>query len=208
GDIRFKDLNGDGVINADDRTRIGSPWPDYEGGITNTLSFRGVDLTAFVQFSAGNDVFNGMRIYADQFGSGGDNHTTRALERWTPTNPNAKEPRAIWGDPNQNTRISDRFIEDGSYVRLKNVVLGYTLPAAMSARLGLGTARVYLQGQNVLTRTKYTGFDPEVNSGGQTAIARGFDFYTLPQARVFTFGINVGLSAGGGSAAMNPVPSR
>jgi TonB-dependent starch-binding outer membrane protein SusC len=196
GDIRFKDLNGDGVINADDRTMIGSPWPDYEGGWTNVLAFRGLDLTAFVQFSQGNDVFNGFRIYADQFGSYGDNHTTRAMERWRPDDPNrasATEPRAVWGDPNQNTRTSSRFVEDGSYVRLKNVVLGYTLPGDLTSRFGFRTARLYLQGQNLLTRTDYSGFDPEVNSTGQTAITRGYDFYTMPQARVFTFGINVGL---------------
>jgi TonB-dependent starch-binding outer membrane protein SusC len=207
GDIRFKDINGrdangnltgepDGVINADDRMMIGSPWPDYEGGLTNTMAFRGLDLTAFVQFSQGNDVFNGFRIYADQYGSWGDNHTTRAMGRWRPDDPNrasATEPRAIWGDPNQNTRTSDRFVEDGSYIRLKNIVLGYTLPGDMASRFGFRTARVYVQGQNVLTRTDYSGFDPEVNSTGQTAITRGYDFYTLPQARVFTFGINVGL---------------
>ena len=192
GDIRFRDLNGDGVINSDDQTDIGSPWPDYEGGVTNTLSFRGLDLTGFVQFSVGNEIFNANRIYMDQFGSGGDNHTTRALDRWTPDNPDATEPRAVWGDPNLNTRDSDRFMEDGSYVRLKNVVLGYTLPTEFSSRFGFRTARLYVQGQNLLTGTDYTGFDPEVNYSGQTAVSRGTDFYTLPQARVFTFGINVG----------------
>jgi TonB-linked SusC/RagA family outer membrane protein len=193
GDIRFKDLNGDNVINADDRQMIGNPWPDYEGGWTNNLTWRGFDLTAFVQFSQGNDVFNGFRIYADQFGSGGDNHSTRALKRWTPTNTNTTEPRAVWGDPNQNTRTSDRFIEDGSFVRLKNTIVGYTLPTDFASRLGFRTARVYLQGQNLLTRTKYTGWDPEVNSSGNSSITRGYDFYTLPQLRVFTVGVNVGM---------------
>jgi hypothetical protein len=192
GDIRFKDLNDDGVIDADDRTMIGSPWPDYEGGWTNTLTFRGIDLTGFVQFSRGNEIFNANRIYMDQYGSGGDNHTTRALNRWTPDNPNATEPRAVWADPNLNTRDSDRFIEDGSYVRLKNIVLGYTLPGSVSGRFGFRTARLYVQGQNVWTGTDYSGFDPEVHYAGQTSISRGTDFYTLPQARVFTFGINVG----------------
>ncbi|MGH7551636.1 MAG: SusC/RagA family TonB-linked outer membrane protein, partial [Longimicrobiales bacterium] len=192
GDIRFKDLDGNGVINDGDRTMIGSPWPDYEGGINNTLSFRGFDLTGFVQFSQGNEIFNANGIYMLQYGSGGDNHTTRALNRWTPTNTNTTEPRAVWGDPNLNTRDSDRFVEDGSYVRLKNVVLGYTLPGNFSERFGFRTARLYLQGQNVFTSTDYSGFDPEVHYDGQTSISRGTDFYTLPQARVFTFGINVG----------------
>jgi TonB-dependent starch-binding outer membrane protein SusC len=192
GDIRFRDLNGDGVINAEDREMIGSPWPDYEGGWTNALTLRGLDLTAFVQFSQGNQIYNGFRVYADQYGSWGDNHTTRAMNRWTPDNPNTTEPRAIWGDPNQNTRASDRFVEDGSYVRLKNVVLGYTLPGEFASRLGFRTTRLYVQGQNVFTKTEYSGWDPEVNAGGTSSVTRGWDFYTLPQARTFTFGVNVG----------------
>jgi TonB-dependent starch-binding outer membrane protein SusC len=203
GDIRFKDINGrdaegnltgepDGIINADDRQMIGSPWPDYEGGWTNSLAFRGIDLTAFVQFSQGNDIYNGFRVYADQYGSWGDNHTVRAMNRWTPENTNTVEPRAIWGDPNQNTRTSDRFVEDGSYVRLKNVVLGYTLPEGIASRFGFRTTRLYVQGQNVFTRTDYSGWDPEVNAGGTSSVTRAWDFYTLPQARTFTFGVNVG----------------
>jgi TonB-dependent starch-binding outer membrane protein SusC len=193
GDIRFRDLNDDGVINSDDRQVIGSPWPDVEGGFSNTITFRSFDLTAFVQFSYGNDVFNGNRIYQDQFGSGGDNHTTRALDRWTPTNTDARYPRAVWGDPNQNTRNSSFFVEDGSYTRLKNLVLGFTLPESIAQRGGFRSARIYVQGQNLLTSTDYTGWDPEVNVSGQVSITRGYDFYTLPQARTITFGFNVGL---------------
>jgi TonB-dependent starch-binding outer membrane protein SusC len=192
GDIRFRDLNNDGVINSEDQQMIGSPWPDYEGGITNNMSFMGFDLSAFVQFSVGNEIFNANRIYTDQFGSYGDNHPVRAMDRWTPENPDTDQPRAVWGDPNFNTRDSDRFIEDGSYVRLKNVVLGYTLPSSFADRLGYGSARIYIQGQNVLTGTDYSGFDPEVNFSGQSSIARGTDFYTLPQARVFSVGFNLG----------------
>lgn len=192
GDIRFKDLNNDGVINADDQTMIGNPWPDYEGGWNNQFNFKNFDLTVFTQFSQGNDIYNGMRIYMDQYGSGGDNHTTRALKRWRPDNPNTTEPRAVWGDPNVNTRDSDRFVEDGSFVRLKNVVLGYTLPSSLAGKAGFRTARLYVQGQNLVTWTEYSGLDPEVNFDGQTAITRGTDFYTLPQARTITFGINVG----------------
>ncbi|HEY0672588.1 MAG TPA: SusC/RagA family TonB-linked outer membrane protein, partial [Longimicrobiales bacterium] len=192
GDIRFRDLNEDGVINSSDQTMIGDPWPDYEGGWNNQFTFKSFDLNAFVQFSQGNDIYNANRIYMDQFGSGGDNHTTRALNRWRPDNTNTTEPRAVWGDPNVNTRDSDRFVEDGSYVRLKNVVLGYTLPGWLSGKAGFRTTRLYVQGQNLLTSTDYSGFDPEVNFDGQTAITRGTDFYTLPQARTITFGVNVG----------------
>src|SRR5690606_31623883 len=160
GDIRFRDINGrdaegnltgepDGIINSDDQTMIGSPWPDLEGGITNNLSFGNFDLSAFVQFSLGNEIFNANRIYWDQYGSFGDNHTVRAMDRWTPDNPDTDEPRAVWGDPNFNTRDSDRFIEDGSYWRLKNVVLGFTLPSAFADRIGSSSARIYVQGQNL-----------------------------------------------------------
>ena len=193
GDIRFRDLNGDGVITDDDRTRIGSPWPEFEGGLTNTFSFRNFDLSAFIQFSVGSEVFNGNRIFMDQFGSGGDNHTTRALNRWRPDNTNTDVPRAIWGDPNRNTRNSSHFVEDGTFYRLKNVTLGYTLPNSLAGRAGFRNARVYLQGYNLITITDYSGFDPEVNSAGQTSVSRGYDFYTLPQARTITFGFNVGL---------------
>lgn len=192
GDIRFRDLNGDGVINADDRQKIGNPWPDYEGGLTTSLSFAGFDLSGFLQFSLGNDIYNANGLYMLQYGSFGDNHPTRALERWRPGNTNTTEPRAIDGDPNGNSRTSDRLIEDGSFWRVKNVVLGYTLPNTLASRFGYRTARIYVQAQNLLTFTDYSGFDPEVNTSGQSTITRGTDFYTMPQTRTFTVGFNLG----------------
>lgn len=199
GDIKFKDLGGcgprgesqgppDNVINDCDRTDIGSPWPDLEGGVTNRLAWRNFDLSFFFQFSYGNEIYNANRIYMGQYGSGGDNHTTRALQRWRPDRPDAPEPRAIWGDPNRNTRPSSRFIEDGSYLRLKNLQFGATLPSRWSRRLGLSEVRLYLRGQNVLTWTKYSGFDPEVNFDGDNPLLRGTDFYTQPQTRGWTIG--------------------
>jgi TonB-dependent starch-binding outer membrane protein SusC len=193
GDVRFRDLNGDGIINAEDRQVIGSPWPDYQGGFNNTMSFRGIDLTAFFQFSQGNQIYNATRIWGDEFGGWYDNNTARALDRWTPENPNTTEPRAVWGDLNHNVRDSDRFVEDGSYVRLKNLVVGYTLPANLAGRMGFNRMRVYAQGQNLHTWTDYSGFDPEVNFSGDTNITRGTDFYTLPQPRTLSFGVNLGL---------------
>jgi TonB-linked SusC/RagA family outer membrane protein len=192
GDIRWKDINADGVINADDRAVIGNPWPDYEGGLTNNLSYKGVDVTAFIQFSQGNEIFNGIRTYMDRYGSDGDNHTTRAMQRWRPGFTNTTEPRAIWGDPNGNSRTSSRFIEDGSYWRLKNLVLGYRLPEKLANFAQARTARVYIQAQNLITRTDYSGYDPEVNSSGNSSTTRGWDFYALPQPRTITFGFNVG----------------
>lgn len=194
GDVRFRDLNGDGVINSEDRTHIGNPWPDWEGGVNNSITFRGVDLTAFVQFSLGNDVYHGTRLYMDDFGRFEDNHSARAMDRWTPDNPNAREPRASTRDLNQNGRSeSSRWVEDGSYVRLKNLVLGYTLPTSAVSRFGFRNMRIYLQGENLLTSTDYSGFDPEVNYAGDTAVTRGIDFYTMPQLRKITAGFSVGL---------------
>jgi TonB-linked SusC/RagA family outer membrane protein len=203
GDLKFRDIAGrdangvrvlvpDGVINDDDRTMIGNPWPELEGGITNNLNFRGIDVSAFVQFSLGNDIMNAQQTYMGQYGSFGDNHTTRAMNRWTPTNTNTSEPRAIDTDPNRNTRYSTRFVEDGSYWRLKNLVVGYTLPDNLVGRaIRARNARLYFQAQNLFTITDYSGFDPEVSSTGNSSTARGMDFYALPQTRTLTFGVNL-----------------
>ncbi|MBW3571768.1 MAG: TonB-dependent receptor [Gemmatimonadetes bacterium] len=192
GDVRFRDVNGDGIINADDRTEMGSPWPDYQGGWTNSMSFLGFDLSVFTQFSQGNQIFNGNRIYTDAFGTYLDNNTGAALDRYSPDNPNGTQPRATIEDPNDNARSSSRFVEDGSYVRIKNAVLGYNVPASLAGRAGFRSLRVYVQGQNLKTWTDYSGFDPEVNFSGAQNITRGIDFYTLPQARTITVGLNVG----------------
>jgi TonB-dependent starch-binding outer membrane protein SusC len=193
GDIRFRDLNGDGVINADDRTIVGSPWPDYQGGLTNSFGFRGLDLSVFLQFVQGNEIYNGNREFTDANGYFFDRPSARALERWRPDRPSTTEPRASWFDSNNNRRTSSRFIEDGSFLRLKNVLLGYTLPASVARAARSQSARIYIQAQNLATWTKYSGYDPEVNYAGTTSVTRGQDFYTLPQPRAFTFGINLGL---------------
>ncbi|HEY7768873.1 TonB-dependent receptor [Longimicrobium sp.] len=192
GDVRFRDLNGDGLITSEDREKIGSPWPDYTGGWTNNLSFGGFDLTVFTQFSQGNDIYNGNREYTDAFGTFIDNNSGRARNRWTPENPSTTEARATYDDSNNNVRSSSRFVEDGSYVRIKNAVLGYNLPARFSTRVGVSSMRLYVQGQNLKTWTDYSGFDPEVNFNGAASITRGIDFYTLPQARTITLGLNLG----------------
>ena len=192
GDVKFADTNGDGIVNDDDRTEIGNPWPDFQGGWTNSLGVAGFDLTVFTQFSLGNDVYNGNREYTDAFGTFEDNNTEAALDRYRPGNEDAKHPRATYFDDNFNRRSSSRFVEDGSYVRIKNLVLGYNLPATFANRMGLGSMRVYVQGQNLKTWTEYIGFDPEVNFNGAAVVTRGIDFYTLPQARTVSVGLNVG----------------
>ncbi|HEY0023544.1 MAG TPA: TonB-dependent receptor [Longimicrobium sp.] len=192
GDVRFRDLNGDGLITSEDQGKIGSPWPDYTGGWTNNLSLAGFDLTVFTQFSQGNDIYNGNREYTDAFGTFIDNNSGRARNRWTPENPSTTEARATYDDSNNNVRSSSRFVEDGSYVRIKNAVLGYNLPARFSTRAGVSSMRLYVQAQNLKTWTDYSGFDPEVNFNGAASITRGIDFYTLPQARTYTIGLNLG----------------
>jgi TonB-dependent starch-binding outer membrane protein SusC len=193
GDVRFVDVNGDGVINDLDRTDVGTPWANFTGGWTNTLTWKGVDLTAFFHFSQGNETYNGLREYTDNPGTSGDNLSDRVLDAYSPENPDGTHPRLSFLDPNGNFRQSGLFVEDGSYVRLKNVVLGYRLPASLSGRLGVSRARVYVQGQNLLTWTDYSGFDPEVNYAGDTGVTRGYDFYTLPQARTISVGFDLGL---------------
>ena len=185
GDTRFKDLNGDGKITDADRTFIGNPNPDFTYGLNNTLSWHGLDLNVFVQGSQGNDVYNLNRVYTEGGLYSNGNSSTRVLGRWTGPGTSTDVPRAIAGDPNQNLRVSSYFLEDGSYLRLKTLTLGYNLPKALSQRVAAQTLRVYVTGQNLVTLTKYTGFDPEL--GG-----RGIDFGVYPQSRVFLAGVNIG----------------
>ena len=189
GDIRFRDLNGDNVINDKDRTVIGNPNPKAIGGVTNTFGYKGLELSVFFQGSFGNDIYNqnretieGMRDPLNQ--------TTAVLNRWTPTNTNTNIPRAVRNDPNGNARYSDRFLEDGSYVRLKNLTLGYTVPGTLSKRAAISSLRVYVTGQNLITWTKYSGYDPEVSSDPFSTTGLGRDFGVYPQSRTYTVGLN------------------
>lgn len=193
GDIKFADLNDDGVINDDDRQILGSAQPDFIGGITNNLSWNGFSLDFFFQFSYGNEILNNNTVFAEGMNSV-FNPTKRVWDnRWTPDNPTNDPiyPRAVWGDPNQNRRDSDRFVEDGSYIRLKTLTFSYTLPSAVVNALGVSNIRIYYAGQNLLTFTNYSWFDPEVNTFDGSNTALGTDFLTYPQARVHSGGINI-----------------
>ncbi|MCB2378514.1 TonB-dependent receptor [Hymenobacter sp. BT635] len=185
GDIRFKDLNGDGVINAKDRTFFGNPNPDFTYGMSNTLSWQGFDLNVFLQGSQGNDIYNQNRYILESALYGNSQGSKRVLGRWTGPGTSTDVPRAIAGDPNQNLRVSSYFMEDGSYMRVKTLTLGYTLPKAIMDRIAAKQLRVYVSGQNLLTLTNYTGYDPEVG-------ARGVDLGVYPQSRVFLAGVNIG----------------
>ncbi|MDN5284831.1 MAG: hypothetical protein JWR38_1105 [Mucilaginibacter sp.] len=201
GDIKFADLNGDGVITAADQTISGSAQPSFVGGLTNNMKYKDFDLSFFWQFSYGNKIYNNTRSFAEGQNSVFGQFAT-VLNRWTPTNTNTDIPRAVYGDPNQNNRVSDRFIENGSYLRLKNVTLGYTIPKFAAQAIHVRSVRVYVSAQNLATITKYSGFDPELstfNDGNSVTTAAstsntapGTDFLTAPQARTIIFGVNVG----------------
>ncbi|AMR29425.1 hypothetical protein A0257_21550 [Hymenobacter psoromatis] len=190
GDIKFRDLNGDGVVDDRDRAFIGNPNPKFTYGLNNTLGYKGFDLNIFIQGSQGNDVYNLNRYYLEGGGlSAATNAGTIALDRWTGPGTSNYVPRAVFNDPNQNNRVSSHYIENGSYLRIKLLTLGYTLPKELTSALQGKRIRVYVTSQNLATITKYTGFDPELgNNGNSLGVDRGI----YPQSRVFLAGVNIG----------------
>ena len=183
GDIRFKDLNNDGVVNDKDRTIIGNPNPKFTFSFNNTFSYKNFDLTIFLQGSYGNDIFNANRMYTEAM-SIIQNQSTAVLGRWTGEGTSNNIPRAIYGDPNQNSRVSDRYIEDGSYLKIKNINLSYTLPKDVFGQ-NFNSVKIFVSAQNLVTWTKYSGFDPEVP-------VNGIDNGTYPITRTVSLGLNIG----------------
>ncbi|MDX9881193.1 MAG: TonB-dependent receptor [Prolixibacteraceae bacterium] len=187
GDIRFKDANNDGKINDDDRVYKGSPFPDLSLGMNAMLKWKNFDLTIGLQANFGAKIYNSMRPDLEDI-SKGTNYSTAALGYWHTGNSAASFPRLIWGDPNQNARTdSDRFLESGDYFRISNLQLGYDVPKTVFPYFG--TARIYINADNLYTYTNYSGFTPDVNGG--SALERGVDRYTYPLPRTITIGINV-----------------
>ncbi|MFD2324505.1 SusC/RagA family TonB-linked outer membrane protein [Mucilaginibacter galii] len=198
GDIKFKDLSGpngvpDGVIDNFDRTRIGSFLPNFTYSLNYSASYKNFDASVFFQGVQGNEILNTPRIIMEGmtrlFNAG-----TNVLNAWTPSNTNTDMPRATTGDLNRNSRISSRWIEDGSYLRLKNVILGYTLPANTLTSISGSTIkrlRVFVSSTNLVTFTGYKGYDPEIGSKNGT-LTNGVDFGQYPSARSFQFGIQAG----------------
>jgi TonB-linked SusC/RagA family outer membrane protein len=184
GDLRFKDLNNDGVINDDDRTFIGNPNPKFIFAMNNSFSYKNFDLNIYIQGEYDKDIFNANLIWQESMGTV-QNQTIRVIDRWTGEGTSTTMPRAVYGDPNKNARPSDRFIEDGSYIRLKNLSFGYTLPSAIAERGALSKARIYVSAQNLFTFTNYTGNDPELGT------ATGIDLNVYPQAKTFSVGANL-----------------
>jgi TonB-dependent starch-binding outer membrane protein SusC len=195
GDIRFRDIDGNGTITPNDRTFLGHFLPDFTYGLNFSANYKNFDVSLFLQGVQGNQIFNILRYHTEGM-TRLFNASTVVLDRWTPTNTNTTVPRAVSGDPNRNARASSRWIEDGSYMRVKNIILGYNLPASQLNTWGKGTiskVRVFVQSQNPLTFTKYTGYDPEiaVRTGLDTTLGAGIDFGQFPAARTFIGGIQL-----------------
>ncbi|MFP9100477.1 SusC/RagA family TonB-linked outer membrane protein [Flavobacterium sp. RHBU_24] len=182
GDIRFKDLNSDGIINDKDRTFLGNPNPKFTYSLNNTFSYKNFDLSIYFQGTYGNDIYNANRMYTESM-SIVNNQTTETLGRWNGVGTSNTMPRAVYGDPNSNARVSSRFVEDGSYLKLKNINLSYTFPEETFKNM-FSSARIYFSAQNVFTITDYKGFDPEVS-------VNGIDNNVYPVTRIFSLGLNV-----------------
>lgn len=220
GDLKYKDLSGpdgkpDGVINEYDKTNIGSPMPDFTFGWTNTFRYKNFDLSVFINGSYGNKVFNYLGMKLTHMNSAWINQLNTIADRaqlvpvdankvyanggkWyddvtnvTVANSPTSIPRASIQDPNDNDRVSDRYVEDGSYIRLKNITFGYTFPKNMIKKVGLENLRVYANIQNLLTLTKYDGYDPEIGVSTASANVYGLDNGRYPSPTVYSFGLNV-----------------
>lgn len=203
GKFKVADINNDGVIDDDDRTIIGSPHPDFTYGINIDLSYKNLALNIFGNGSQGNDIYNYVRYFAD-FNTFQGNRSQRALyDAWQPSNPGA--PRAQWtaanpgatapipdADDNTSSRPSTYFIEDGSFFRIKNVQLTYSFPESVTESIGIGRASIYVQGQNLHTFTKYTGLNPEIQTGDNVTL--GYDGGFLPVSKTFLLGLNITLN--------------
>ena len=185
GDIKFVDINSDGVIDAKDRTVIGNPFPKFTMGWNLGLTYKNFDLSAFTYASIGNDVYRATERndnFTNKFGA--------ILNRWTGPNTtnDARNPRYSFTDANNNSRVSDRYVEDGSFVKIKNILLGYTIPSKVIKNV-FRSVRVYAQVKNAFTFTKYSGYDPEIPGYG--LLDTGIDRGAYPQSRTYSFGLDI-----------------
>lgn len=183
GDIIYVDVNGDGVIDTNDRTNIGKGTPDWTYGLNLNVAWRGLDFNLFLQGVSGADVFDGT--YRSDIYSG--NYPEWVLDRWTGEGTSNRVPRLVAGN-NDSWKVSDLYVYDGSYLRLKNICLGYTLPEKWTRKVSISKLRFYVMAENLFTWTKYHGFDPEIASGGTSL---GVDRGIYPQARTWTVGLNL-----------------
>jgi len=207
GDLKYKDLDGNGIINDADRTYIGDPNPNFSYGINNTVTYKGFDFNLLLTGMYGNDVFNYTRRNTEsldgrtnqmasiteraQLGlidpAGSDNDINNVIL----LNPGTNMPRISLTDPNNNRRISDRYVEDGSFLRIKSIALGYTLPTEISSKMRISSCRVYFNLQNIYTFSKYKGYDPEVGNYNQDPLLLGIDNGYYPSPTIYSFGANI-----------------
>ena len=197
GNALYEAANGQKVtydlLTTADRTFIGSPYPDFQGGFTTTLTWGRMDLKAIFEFSQGNKVFNAMRTYSGAAGYYTDNQFTDELNRWQKPGDVTNEPRASYDGTSGGYIQSSRWIEDGSYFRMQDITLGWTLPQQWMRATGFHDARLFVSGHNLFTITNYTGYNPDVNSNGNSNnLDIGTDFYAYPIARTFSFGVQAG----------------
>jgi len=192
GDRKYKDINGDGVINADDRTLLGNAQPKFTWGFNNTFSFKNIDLSIFFQGSEGNKMANLNSLDLLNFTGQNNVLAEAALNRWTPENPSNKYPRALSNGSLDVGIFSSNIVEDASYIRLKNITLAYHIPANVLKKTGIQSLRIYAGATNLWTLTDYTGYDPEANTYGQSTTLIGIDYGGYPQTKTYTIGINVG----------------
>ncbi|HNW49848.1 MAG TPA: TonB-dependent receptor [Prolixibacteraceae bacterium] len=184
GDVRFVDLNNDGLISDLDKTMIGKGMPDWTYGMNINAEWKGFDLSIMLQGTVGNDIYDATRRTDIAY----INLPSYMLNRWTGPGTSNKLPRFTFTDANSNWLSSDLFVKDGDYMRVKNVVLGYTLPSKLTRKAFISSLRLYVSAENLLTFTTYEGFDPEISSGGTSL---GIDRGVYPQARTYTFGVNL-----------------
>ncbi|MBO9572340.1 MAG: SusC/RagA family TonB-linked outer membrane protein, partial [Chitinophagaceae bacterium] len=197
GDLKFRDINKDGIIDEKDRVFLGSYLPKFTYALNLNANYKNFDVSVFFQGIEGSKIYNATRVITEgmvRF----FNASTDVLRAWTASNTNTDIPRAVSGDPNQNARPSTRFLENGSYLRLKNAMIGYTIPTRSLQSLTknvVSSFRIYVSAQNILTFTKYSGFDPEVGNrtpfGNNVALTNGIDFAVYPQPKSFIAGVQV-----------------
>ena len=185
GDLKFEDVNSDGQLDSKDRTTLGSPIPKFLGGLGGTLAWRQFDLAVDLQGQAGNKIFNGKEIVRpDPY-----NFEARYLKYWDGAGTSNSEPRPSNGGINYEP--SSRFVYDGSFIRMRNLAIGYSIPKKITARTGLQSARVFARVTNLFTLSKFTGYTPEIVSGNP--VLNAIDFANYPVPRIFTVGINLNL---------------
>jgi hypothetical protein len=187
GDRKYVDTDGNDTITANDKTNIGNVQPKFIYSFSNTFTYKNFDLFIFFQGSYGNKVYNLLQEELELTNLG-QNGSSVLLQRWTPTNPNNTIPRASYSPVAQ---VLDRYMQNGSYLRLKTISLGYTFSSHIIGKISAKQIRLYVSAQNLLTVTKYTGYDPEVNTFGQNNLLQGIDFGAYPNSRSFLAGLNV-----------------